>query len=97
MPLNFNIMNHHETMTLKPHPLVLRLRYLNGEQETLDSHKQTLNGQMASKAKTIRLDAHLKLKTVALTLGISPPQLSKLENGEARWTEDLFTRILHLQ
>ena len=84
-------------MNPKPHPLVLRLRYLNGQQETLDSHKQTLNGQMASKAKTIRLDARLKISTVATALGVSTSQLSKLENGEARWTEDLFTRILHLQ
>lgn len=84
-------------MTPKPHPLVLRLRYLNGEQETLDSRKRTLNDQMAAKAKIIRLDARLTLPTVATALGISSSQLSKLENGEARWTEDLFTRILHLQ
>ena len=84
-------------MNPKPHPLVLRLRYLNGEQETLDLLKQKLNGQMAAKAKTIRLDARLKISTVATALDISPSQLSKLENGEARWTEDLFTRILHLQ
>ena len=90
-------MNHHETMTLKPHPLVQRLFYLNRQQATLDSLKQTLNEQMAAKAKTIRLDARLKLSTVATALDISPSQLSKLENGEARWTEDLFTRILHLQ
>ena len=84
-------------MKPKLHPLVLRLRYLNGEQETLDLLKQKLNGQMAAKAKTIRLDARLKLPTVATALGVSTSQLSKLENGEARWTEDLFTRILHLQ
>ena len=84
-------------MKPKLHPLVLRLRYLNGEQETLDLLKQKLNGQMAAKAKTIRLDARLKISTVATALGVSTSQLSKLENGEARWTEDLFTRILHLQ
>jgi DNA-binding transcriptional regulator YiaG len=84
-------------MNPKPHPLVLRLRYLNGEQETLDLLKQKLNGQMAAKAKTIRLDARLKISTVATALGVSTSQLSKLENGEARWTEDLFTRILYLQ
>jgi len=84
-------------MTPKPHPLVLRLRYLNGQQETLDSIKRTLNDQMAAKAKTTRLDARLTLPTVATALGISISQLSKLENGEARWSEDLFTRILHLQ
>jgi len=84
-------------MNPKLHPLVLRLRYLNGEQETLDLLKQKLNGQMAAKAKTIRLDARLKISTVATALGVSTSQLSKLENGEARWTEDLFTRILHLQ
>ncbi len=43
-------MNHHETMTLKPHPLVQRLFYLNRQQATLDSLKQTLNGQMGYKA-----------------------------------------------
>ena len=84
-------------MNPKPHPLVQRLRYLNGEQETLDLLKQKLNGQMAAKAKTIRLDARLKISTVATALGVSTSQLSKLENGEARWTEDLFTRILYLQ
>ena len=84
-------------MNPKPHPLVLRLRYLNGEQDKLELLRQLLNGQMAAKAKTIRLDARLKISTVATALGVSTSQLSKLENGEARWTEDLFTRILHLQ
>ncbi len=48
-------------------------------------------------ARDLRVHARLKQKTVATALGISTSQLSKLENGEARWTEDLFTRILHLQ